>query len=113
MKRLNTRSANSLSDQKVVYCTKLIMVKNIFPHITELCEKVEYNDCQQFSNYTVFPNLLGGFNHSVAVQAMTSLQGIIATGCSSHALHFFCSAAFLQCDQGVPKYPCKSLCEGR
>ena len=105
--------ANSLSYQKVVYCTKLIMVNFLFPHITELCEKVEYKDCQQFSNYTVFPNILGGFNHSVAVQAMTAFQGIIATNCSGHALHFFCSAAFLQCDQGAPRYPCKSLCEGR
>jgi hypothetical protein len=88
------------------------MVNFLFPHITELCEKVEYKDCQQFSNYTVFPNLLRGLNHSEAVQAMTAFQGIIATNCSDHALHFFCSAAFLQCDQGAPRDPCKSLCEG-
>ncbi|CAC5369514.1 CORIN [Mytilus coruscus] len=78
---------------------------------TELCEKVEYTECQQFSNSTIFPGMWGSENHALAVQVMSAYQGIIDSQCSSHSLKYFCSGAFHHCDKGVKKLPCRRLCE--
>ncbi|XP_071144475.1 uncharacterized protein [Mytilus edulis] len=78
---------------------------------TDLCEKVAYKECQQFSNSTLFPGMWSSTNHTMAVQVMAAYQFIVDMQCSSHALKFFCSGAFHHCDKGVKKLPCRSLCE--
>ncbi|VDH95309.1 corin [Mytilus galloprovincialis] len=79
---------------------------------TDLCEKVAYKECQQFSNSTIFPGMWSSTNHTMAVQVMAAYQFIVDMQCSSYSLKFFCSGAFHHCDKGVKKLPCRSLCEG-
>ncbi|XP_052085340.1 uncharacterized protein LOC127722981 isoform X2 [Mytilus californianus] len=78
---------------------------------TELCERVQYKECQQFSNSTIFPGMWGSENHAMAVQVMSAYQWILDSQCSNHSLKYFCSGAFHHCDKGVKKLPCRSLCE--
>ncbi|XP_060085251.1 uncharacterized protein LOC132564621 [Ylistrum balloti] len=75
----------------------------------ELCEAVRVPECLAFGmNATVFPNL---FKNEDQDTAITIFQTYLPQACSEHARHFLCAYLFLSCDNGLPKYPCRSLCE--
>ncbi|OWF53862.1 Atrial natriuretic peptide-converting enzyme [Mizuhopecten yessoensis] len=74
-----------------------------------LCEDVRVPECVAMGhNATVFPNL---FQQTDQDTAITVFQTYLPLACSDNARHVLCATLFFKCDQGLPVYPCRSICE--
>ncbi|XP_030850491.1 uncharacterized protein LOC115917869 [Strongylocentrotus purpuratus] len=79
----------------------------------ELCYDVTVPECRQMGfTHTKFPNIFGHTTPEEMAQDMTSLTGLILSGCSDDLLPLICAAYLPKCDSetGDVTKPCKETC---
>lgn len=79
---------------------------------TVQCQSLTFNPCRSLGYTQTFqPNLFGDGNQFAAQRRFrTFVEPLLDRGCSKSVMEFYCTLIFPNCIQGIPKYPCKSVC---
>ncbi|KAK1894962.1 Frizzled-1 [Dissostichus eleginoides] len=82
------------------------------PPSSASCEEITIPLCRNLPyTQTVLPNLLGHASQAEAGLELHQFFPLVKVGCSPHLQPFLCSVYAPECVLGMPRSPCRTLCE--